>query len=138
MKSKKLRLIGVASFVVVLIAVGVMVWPTPKEAKALEYALEFEVQWLEDRPMYNVTPTFELLHDGIPFVPPVVVQLQDVGDHCTYVGFVNNPSSTTTDVRLQWNTGNPNVYRWENWAPGEEAPFNFSGTTWAETHAFEP
>lgn len=35
MKTKKLRLIGVALLVLVTITVGVLVWPTPKEAMAV-------------------------------------------------------------------------------------------------------
>jgi len=34
MKTKKVRLAGIILFAVTLITVGVLVWPTPKEAKA--------------------------------------------------------------------------------------------------------
>jgi len=104
---------------------------------ANDYILEFEVQW-NNVILYNVTPTFELLHGGISYNPPITAQLVDAGDHCDYLGVFTNPPTNADGVRLTWNAGDPADYAWANWAPGETASFNWLGITWAETHASDP
>jgi len=74
MKSKKLRLIGIAAFVVVLVAVGVMVWPTPKQAMARSYNYYVTVFfWDDDFEMWiqtdDVDVDFEIGGNWIEALP---------------------------------------------------------------------
>ena len=59
MKAKKLRLIGIAIFVLMLIVVGVMVWPEPKPAMAATWTANLSMTWNNLAPR-NVNPTAQL------------------------------------------------------------------------------
>jgi len=58
MKAKKLHLIGIAIFVVLLVAVGVMVWPEPKPAMAANWTATLSQNW-NGFNMRNTNPTVQ-------------------------------------------------------------------------------
>jgi len=115
MKSKKLRLIGVASFVVVLIAVGVMVWPTPKEAMAGSWPVTLELVWQDGLPR-NVHATAQLFTDlGIPVSAPIpLIANQDFSE---WTALIYDNGNTPAFVVCSWDyapAGADLGFRWDD------------------------
>lgn len=121
----------VTAVVVLLLVVGVLVWPTPRPACAA-VSVQLFVSWDQEHMVpRDLHPVVELLHsDGSPFVPAVTVQLQDNWNHTWFTGSVANPPSQAALAEYSWDVGGD-----EQWFKNGDAidvphqtAFNWSGT----------
>lgn len=121
----------VAAVAVLLLVVGVMVWPTPKKAWAQNVSVTMPVTWGDGVNRYDIGASSELLHsDGTPFNPVLSIQLQDDGTHSTFSGTFVDPPSQAAKIRFSWNE---NGWDWFSGGVPIASPytitFNWSGTT---------
>lgn len=117
---------------VLLLVIGVMVWPTPKPVLA-NVLFKLHVTWdVHVVNPYNVAGTVEFLHsDDSPFNTPIVVGLNDDGTH-EWFTVSTSPPSQATRVKFSWNLGQ---IHWFPTGGGNEIfdpvtmNLNWSGTT---------
>ncbi|MBM3329414.1 MAG: hypothetical protein FJY67_08100 [Calditrichaeota bacterium] len=126
MKSRTLTLIIAA---VMLIAVGVLVWPEPKQAMAADLDVQLTLTWnCEDAE--DVEANAELLDaNGDPFDPPIIIPLTPNAPFTVWSGTFLNVPAQASRVRFVW------IELGLEWFPPSPIvkSLNWSGTTFGES-----
>ncbi len=117
-------LIGLVA--VVAIVVGVLVWPPPKAALAMDQFVSFSVDWQGDAVEYDIAAVAQFLNSGGGVVAEIA--LDDLVVPWTYwSGTYFNVHSSVVSVRIvfddqqfNWDIGSPNgpiLISWSNPQP---------------------
>ncbi|MBM3330159.1 MAG: hypothetical protein FJY67_11945 [Calditrichaeota bacterium] len=109
----KIRTLTLIIAAVMLIAVGVLVWPEPKMALATDLDAELTLDWGAEDP-FHCGATAELLDSNQqPFNPPRVINLNPNAGFTVWTGTFLNVPSQASFVLFNWNPGLPPL----NWEP---------------------
>jgi len=117
--------------VVTLIAVGVLVWPTPKEAMAANWPVKLTLEWfaIGDPWQRDVNVTAQLYTAGMNPIG-VPVELIPADNNQTWTGFLPDGGHNPWYVRFYWDydsDGQDEGYIWDNEArPPLVVPANTS------------
>jgi hypothetical protein len=126
MKGKKFAI--VALLAVALVVVGVLVWPTPKQALAIDKTVQIFMTWDPHSPDYDVDATAQLLDcDGDEVGNPIALAAN--GNNTIFTGTFNDVPSYAYYVVFGWDVAAGYQFVPEPFTEDATVLLNWSGIT---------